>query len=187
MKSLKLLALGAVLLLFVSCTAQKTLTREKARTLLEAKDDCRKPKIVTLSQSLQEDGRKYWDIIGLMGSHPPGRCATPEMYTACLTGVGLSFFSEIAGEGGLAGPQKVRVVPKFDLPRTITSIDGISDAPAYEYAGAKMVDYQWKYDISRLEFPMQALFQGRRGEFPMHGQAIFRLYDDGWRVAECKD
>jgi len=158
----------------------QTLTREKAKAPLEASEIYQKPPYIPLTQSLQKAGYRYWDIISFTGSHPPGRCATPEMYTVCLTQAGLRFFNEISGGEGMFGVTKPIQVAKqkFDLRLRVIAIDGITTAPTEFGAGAKMAVYRWNYDLSRAPGEMRALFSD---EAETQGRAIFLLYDDGWR------
>jgi hypothetical protein len=165
-KILVLLSVAAVCLTGCSTSNPKTLTRSKAKEMLEASKflDPSKPTI-SLTKTDMEQGEKagYWHV--QRGTQTD--CA--------LTPEGQKVFSSAACY--ISPEWGGTVNPTAALKPKIVEVTGISGASATY----KEVEFTWTWDWSALPSDAQHIFDGHP---PEKQTAAFRLYDEGWRVVE---
>jgi hypothetical protein len=90
-------------------------------------------------------------------------------------GGGISFLTQ-DGRRHFAQAQGTTVVPVAPARREIVEVTGIADAPIGR--NLKEVHFRWRYaGLSEV-----ATRYTGQGKTPHESEAIFRLYDDGWRV-----
>ena len=70
------------------------------------------------------------------------------------------------------------------LPRLVTDVTGIADGPGTSGppGTTKQVVFSWKWDWDNIPKEVKP-FLGPEPK-PSNGQALLKLYDDGWRVEE---
>jgi hypothetical protein len=160
----RILWLLSVVFLMSACSSSTTLTRPRAKELLESTKVISWPpenQILLSSEDFAAGvARGYWSGCG-------------NILEGCgLTTEGRKLFSGISHEwSGVA----VRV----DKPlRKNISITGISDNNG---PSEKVVEFEWKIDVSPLPNAIQDLLKNSK---PHKGRVLVGLYDDGWRVVQ---
>lgn len=95
-----------------------------------------------------------------------------------LTSKGRAVITEIAPNVAYpSGAQGTLAVRR----RTAIEITGISDYQSDSYRG-KQVDFTWRWNADDMPDSLRACFPTALSTH--HGTALFRLYDDGWRVEQ---
>ncbi len=177
-----------VLLAIAACRSSTTLSRGKAKALIEAS---RKYNPVCLALTQEEikaaQNAKYLTLLTVSTGYnmltrgplftrtylrvsPDGEkyftcpCKTPQQFEAGSTPWG----------GGCPIQTVASVKPH------VTEVSGITDVPD-TMGGGKLVEYAWSYDLDGLPSDIRGFFKSRQ---PQASNARFRLYDDGWRLQE---
>jgi hypothetical protein len=167
------LTLLAVIVL-AGCTStgsnSKDLTRAKALTLLNAVKELGEPTVqvmVTLDcyNLAQRDG------LILARNEMSGDQLSPKagQYFSFYQGVFTADHTWGLGRADLKTPLK----------RKATEVTGITDAPME--SGTKVVQFKWEY-VDVPDFVNR--YTGTIGIPHKEGEALIRLYDDGWRVEQ---
>lgn len=157
------------------CSSSNDLTRARAKDLVNKYFEAHPDKYfiwggtvqhpITLSHDELEAGRTagYWKVNsqGWIGNLSPAGTALFGPHGNF--NIGNTFF--------LSEPRRAYVV----------YISGISDAPILDgpKGTVKIVDATWRYDLSELPQQITTMFESHKAQ-PFH--ALFKLYDDGWRV-----
>lgn len=164
-------ALAASVLLLITCTP-RTLSRSSAEKLLDKSESFSKGKMTV---QMNEDQLKCGIDQGLWTVTRPG--IWRYLY---LTSKGKTYFSDAAF--AMDTPTVTIIAP-----RHVVEITGITPAPAMLSGGtensAMIAEYTWEWDWSGLSEEVKRCVGEKRGS-PQHDQALFRRYDDGWRLTE---
>src|ERR1019366_289116 len=159
------------LLLFFACSSSKTLTRGKAKDMIE-QDDWSRPAIVRFHPTSDEidAGMKkgLWKTSSAFGGttlefSPAGK--------SCFSGYNpyYGYFRSSTKFG-----QKIAVTCITDPPEAAL-VGGIAGS-------AKNAEFDWNWDYAGCA-------DEEREKFKNHiekGEARFQLYDDGWRLKEVR-
>jgi hypothetical protein len=157
------------LLIVVGCSPS-TLTRSKAKKLIEAQGFFQ-PHNVTFKPTTSE-----WNSLRAAGFAAPARWAADGfVFTAeggviplVLTESGKKYFALNNGSLVTLTPSSPRVL----------EVTGITD-DATGSANVKVVAYTWSYQFGDLPSPFNSMFK----DYPAQSAiAALQLYDDGWRV-----
>jgi hypothetical protein len=175
---IKILALvfGCV---FISCGSQ-SLTRGKAKDIIEA-TPAYQPQImeflITKDVAIAGQEMNFW---------VPQRGAFQIIFYS-LTDEGKKYFSSIKpGVNAMMYGQNAgyNVTPTFRIRRRVKEVTGITDfpSPVPGSGGMKVVQYNWIYDEDSMPSEVRKMFASQASGIA--GEALFRLYDDGWRLEE---
>jgi len=153
-------------LILGSCSGSRELTRGKAKQLIEESDTFKPRQAkVRLTEEEVKSGLKsgYWQeqqtFLGMFGS------------VLVLTPQGHALFA------GFEPQIQGRILDIRD-PATmeVLQVTGITDVDGPDQ---KQVDFMWNWNFRDSRPEVQQFFQNYPAQ---RGQAIFKLYDDGWRV-----
>jgi hypothetical protein len=146
------------------CSATGALSRPKAKALIEASDDFQRMHIVKLSNEGVKRGQDegLWILL---------------VIDMRLSPQAQQIFKEITGEymkghkATLQTPVKARVI----------EVKGIADATSLTGGTSQMKETEFTWDYENL--PSMVRRYATQGGT---GSALFRLYDDGWRIQKIK-
>jgi hypothetical protein len=181
-QSLFVLALLAI----AACQPSTTLSRGKAKALIEASSKCNPVRILLTQEEINAaQDAKYLTLLTVSSGYnmltrgplftrtyvkvsPDGEryfmcpCKTPRQFEESATWGRCKIFT-----AALVKPHVVEV----------TGITEVPDA----MGGGKLVEYTWSYDFDGMPGEIRGLFKSRQ---PQASNARLRLYDDGWRLQE---
>jgi len=166
MKNPASLSLVLVLLFCASCS--NSLSRDKAKALINASDQFAQIAERTAALEIDRDSfnqgvqRGYWESVN------------PNDAEAHITRAGGKFFSRVftsspSGKGLFLVYAHVRLNP------SVVEVTGISESK---------VEFTYVRNVDQLPPEIRDIF--REQPPPSKGRAIVRLYDDGWRVVEIE-
>ncbi len=150
----------------MSCSSSKTLDRDRAKKLMEAsKEFAVQPAVVRISNDDIKRGEQagYWHVRQNVNMWLE---FTPE---------GARLFG-----GGVRGDVSMNLLAlPYKLRRQLVEITGITDEP--RLGQAKVAEFTWNWDFEGVPSEVKQFFQKCA---PRKYYAVFRLYDDGWRLEE---
>jgi hypothetical protein len=164
MKNPASLSLVLVLLFCASCS--NSLSRDKAKALIQASDQFvqsgRRSAMFVISRDSFNQGvqRGYWESV------------TPNDAEAHITSAGQRLFSRVMHSVSLQGNEEFSVVTHVWLNSSIVEVTGINGG---------QVEFTFVRNVDELPPDIRDIF---RGQSPFKGSAILALYDDGWRVVQ---
>jgi hypothetical protein len=159
------------LLLFFACSSSKTLTRGKAKDMIE-QNDWSRPGIVRFHPTQDEIAagmqKGVWKTTPAFGGttlefSPIGK--------SCFSGYSLYYgYFESSTKFG----QKIEVT-------------GITDPPEAAFVGstagsAKDAEFDWNWDYAGCAAEVREIFKNHVEK----GKARFQLYDEGWRLRKVR-
>jgi hypothetical protein len=176
----------ALALLGVAACNSSTLTRSKAKTLIEGSRNY-SPTHLNLTEQEIGAGLKSNYLAQFSVSsgyniltHGPLFTRTyvkvgpdGEKYFDCPCKTAQQF--EAAAISGRCAIATVATVQPH-----VIEVTGITDVPD-AMGGGKLAQYTWNYDFDSLPSEIRDFFKSRQ---PQAWNARFRLYDDGWRLQE---
>jgi len=152
--------LAPLLLLIVACSSSKELTRSKASALINAKPDFATTKVLPV------EPHTFDKMIAdkLFVQPGSGQWWQPSQETR-------AYITSLSNGGyALAKP----------LSRSVAEIDGISPGPD---EGTKVASFTYHYnDVP----PFISQHAAITSDKIFHAEALFKTYDDGWRVEEVE-
>jgi hypothetical protein len=169
----------AVLFSMVGCGGKSALSRGKAQKVIQASDKFTPgagyPE-VSLNAGAVQSGLQagFWEKAGQR------RFIYDPIFV--LTPKGKTYFSLIVSlNADESGPTRVTLKP---MPRRVTEVTGVTDGPGIlgPPGTIKDVQFTWKWDLDPLPQEVKP-FLGTEPP-PSKGEALLKLYDDGWRVEQ---
>jgi hypothetical protein len=180
--------IGAVVALgllgITACSSSKELTRNKAKTLIEASKNYQPVRLTLLEPEIKAAlASKYLTIFTVSSGYnmltrgplftrayvkvmPEG-----EKYFDCPCKTAQQF--EAGAQWGRCPITTVATVQPH-----VIEVTGITDVPD-AMGGGKLAEYRWNYAYDSLPSEIRKPFESRQ---PQAWTAKFRLYDDGWRL-----
>ena len=183
MKRIGTVAMVAILGI-VGCSSSTTLSRRKAKTLIEASSNYN-PVHIGLTQEEMKAAQDAKYLTQLTVSSGYNMMTRGPLFTRTYIKVapdGEKYFScpcknpQQFEAGATWGQCPVSTVATVN-PHVI-EVTGITDLPG-EMGGGKLAQYSWNYDFDSLPSDIRGFFKSRQ---PQAWNARFRLYDDGWRL-----
>jgi hypothetical protein len=165
---MKSIALVLTLLVCVGCDSQ-TLTRARAKSLIEAQDSFKAQRVSFRPTKAEVDALQS---AGFAVTDPKPvdffRTQDAAWVGLALSDTGRKFFDKDPASGGL-----VTVMPVKTRVLEITGIEDVSPA-------IKEVHYEWNYDFQDLPLQLSSILK----DYPSQSATQeFRHFDDGWRVS----
>jgi hypothetical protein len=160
--------LALIALTLVACESKKSLSRTKAKDILQASKqfaeiagDIR----LTDAEIRRGTEQRYWVAansgVFIFGEGP----------SLNFTAKGKQIFESYARQSGETPPRWINEA----LKPLVTEVTGITDTGQNE----KTVAFNWTVDSSKLPPDIRPIFK----DHPVkEGVAVFRLFDDGWRL-----
>jgi hypothetical protein len=171
-----------VLFSMVGCGGKSELSRSKAEKLIQAsaKFTPGEYKQIDISSSLVQMGLEqgYWT------AGPP----SSGFSQVGLTEKGKRLFAQVLGGIWVndRDHSSLNIKVAEPLPRVVVEVTGVADGPGFEGPAGTIKDVQftWKWDWDAVPKELKT-FLGPEPK-PSKGEALLKLYDDGWRVEELK-
>ena len=147
-----------------SASSSKELTRTAAKAAIEQVISKNNEVTVTDAEFDVWNRTGYW-------------AASPDLQSGGyqLTSSGRRFFTTVK----LVFGRGVVLQTIKPLPQRVVAVTGISDAPSSQNGTAKLVDFTWNYNLDGQPDEIRRLLSDRQDKSE---RAVFRLYDDGWRI-----
>jgi hypothetical protein len=157
-----IVTIAGLIAMSFGCGGKGQLTRGKAKDLIERSEGF-KP-----TQTLRNDGTRANKGVELgFWVHDPW---SSEGFK--LTAKGSSYFG---------GVNRAEVSMLKPVSRRFVEITGMTAAPGFSPDVAQSVTFTWKWDFDGYPPEVSDLIQGPTPT-PNNGEAVLKLYDDGWRV-----
>jgi hypothetical protein len=181
-----------VLISMIACGGKSELSRGKATKVIQASDKFTPGNQdahlkadtvrVGLEQGFWQKGPENPHLFtDRTAANPDGK-----VYTIILTPKGSTYFSSIGGFIYPGQPLGEAFLQTKTMPRRVVEVTGIADGPEIEgpQGTTKDVQFTWKWDLDSVPKEVKALLE--TGPKASKGEALMKLYDDGWRVEEVK-
>ena len=166
---MKMSVIFLLVFLCIGCSTSKTLTRDKAKDLLQVEFK-QNPKPGPDTIKLTDAETKELISKHLIENHQ----YTPTINTLEILPEGRKYFSNI-----LVIPNGWEVVTAMNNRGHVVEVTGISDDPENPSGNEKIVDFTWTNNWGELPPAIAGVFKNHH---PETSKARLRLYDDGWRV-----